>query len=112
LASLRSCAPTTKLALFLTAKLAKLRVFYSGANIPDVIAGEADVLPSKWSDMGQQFVGNVVSLCAELLDGTATLRTWAPSFLWQAEIALCELRFIFLDLTSPESYTSTQYVHN
>jgi hypothetical protein len=26
------CAPTTKLALFLPAKLAKLRVFYSGAN--------------------------------------------------------------------------------
>jgi hypothetical protein len=32
-ASLRSCAPTTKLALFLPAKLAKLRAFYSGANI-------------------------------------------------------------------------------
>jgi hypothetical protein len=31
-ASLRSCAPTTKLPPFLPAKLAKLRVFYSGAN--------------------------------------------------------------------------------
>jgi hypothetical protein len=33
-ASLRTCAPTTKPALFLTTKPAEMRAFYSGANTP------------------------------------------------------------------------------
>src|SRR5215469_2781368 len=45
----------------------------AGVGIPKIIAGEVDMLPADWSEVGKQHVGNDFAACAQVVERTAKI---------------------------------------